>query len=178
MIQKSTKTKSFSVLKSIPMNKEIETYTCSDGKKFTNENERNIGDNLKKAEKWEEFLQSQILIKNEIKFKLVIGLDYDKYNDPNEGFTPSFYFYYHPDLSKESKIFLRNNVFDLCDVNKLKEGWYFVYQNVWLHDNGSMSGELKNDGKFYHLDDEIKLIENKLETMKNKLNELNNESIK
>jgi len=159
MITTSTENIRVSKPATITRNKEIEVYTCSDGRKYTNEKDREINLGFQQAERWEEH-------------------SYDnRWNEPNEGYDPTFYFYFNHDLSKETKYVLSQLVFEISHVkmNEMKDGWYYVNQSVYCYDNGSMSGEMKSSGSFYRLEDEIETVEKRVERLKNRLNDLNSE---
>lgn len=167
MIQENTKKVSKTVTKTESVKVDIITYTCSDGKVFTNEldkfNHYQTGKQL--AESHEAYIQNVKKAKDELKFVSI-----NPYS--NEGFEYEFCFYFTKDLSKFAKEELLKLVFDLTykKIEEMKDGWYHVTQNVYDSNNCSIGGGHSCDGDITYLQDLIKEKESKLTELKNILN--------
>lgn len=146
MIKTTTKTKQVQV-SSTPVYEmsKLTTYTCSDGKAFTNERDGNRGykTGLQLANEHEKYLERIDVAKREILFH---SIDKYKYHD----YETEFLFYYKKDISKDTENILTGLVFEI-DYNKLRsmvEGWYYVKQNVYEVDSSGMNCKYECDGTF------------------------------
>lgn len=167
MIQESTKQVSKTVTKTESVKVDVITYICSDGKVFTNEQDKfNLHQTGKQlAELHEERIQNIKRTKEEIKFVSINPYSY-------EGFECEFCFYFTKDLSKFSNEWLLKLVFDLTykKIEGMKEGWYHVEQNVYDSNSSSIGGSYSCDGEITYLQDLINEKERKLIELKNILN--------
>lgn len=147
----------------------VQVYRCSDGKEFSSEDDypgRIPASDL--AEQYEKDLERINKAKKEMKFHSIKNFKFF-----NEGFETEFCFYYHPDLSNETKNILCSLVFELRNTDNLVEGWYIVKQNVREVESSARCAPLTCNGNFGLLS---KYIEEKEEIVKfyksisNKLN--------
>lgn len=167
MIQETSKKVKKTITKIESAYVDIITYTCSDGKVFTNAldkiNFRQTGKQL--AEKHEVYIQNVKKAKEELKFVSINS-------DSNEGFECEFCFYFTKNLSKFAKEELLKLVFDLTykKIEEMKEGWYHVIQNVYDSNSCSIGGGCSCDGDITYLADLIQEKESKLTELKNILN--------
>lgn len=141
-------------------------YECSDGKQFTNENDDRKGYKTGKqlANEYEEGLRLENIAKEELKFHSISN---NKHN--NNEYESEFCFYYHPNLSKETKNTLFSLVYELKggeDMQKMKEGWYLVEQSVYEVDSCSRNCKYECNGYFGLLSDLIEMKEKILEQYK------------
>lgn len=149
MIKEITKEKDVAVYQPQSFKKEKYTiYECSDGKQFTTENDHMKGYKSGKqlADEYEKSLDLENLAKKELKF---YSLRNDKHE--NEGYENSFCFYYHKNLSKQTKDRLFSLVFDLKqqkDMDAMVEGWYLVEQRVYEVESGGMCSNYECKGYF------------------------------
>lgn len=167
MIQESVKKVSKTVTKTESVKVDVITYTCSDGKVFTNEadkyNHRQTGKQL--AEEHENRIQNINKAKEELKF---ISLN----SCSSEGFEFEFCFYFTKDLSKFAKEELNKLVYNLTydKIEKMQEGWWHVDQNVYEISSCVRNLEYSCDGDITYLKDLIEEKESKLTELKNILN--------
>lgn len=167
MIQETKKQVNKTVTKTELVKEEIITYTCSDGKVFTNEADKYMQQQTGKklAEEHEERIQNINKAKEELKFASI-----NSYS--NEGFEYEFCFYFTKDLSKFANEWLLKLVFDLTykKIEEMKDGWYHVTQNVYDSNSCSIGGGCSCDGDITYLKDLIEEKESKLAELKNILN--------
>lgn len=173
MIKTEEKEVSYSVAIPETKTKKIIIYTCSDGKQFTNENDKYNGYKKGKelAEEHEAYMAKQDIAKKEFKFH---SINSDK--EYNHEYEPSFCFYYKSDLSKETINVLYQLVFDFSKhYNKgLVEGWYLVEQYVHEIPLNSRNCAYECDGYFGLLTDVIQQKENSLNSYKELLKNIRN----
>lgn len=163
MIKEITKQKDVPVYQPQSYKKEKYTvYECSDGKQFTNENDDRKGYKTGKqlADEYEESLRLESIAKEELKFHSISN---DKHE--NEGYESEFCFYYHPNLSKETKNGLYSLVYKLKrqeDMEKMTEGWYLVEQSVYEVETSGRNCDYRCDGYFGLLSEFILMKEKTL----------------
>lgn len=169
MIQerKSIKQVSKIVTKTELVDIDIITYTCSDGKVFTNEFDKiNFQKTAKQlAEEHEQYIQNKYKAKEELKF-----VSLDSYS--NEGYESAFCFYLKKDLSKFAKEKLLSLVYELNyeKLEKMKDGWWHVEQSVYEVPSCGRNAEYNCDGDITYLADLIEEKESQLNGLKNILN--------
>ena len=169
MIQESKIVKQVSkiVAKTESVNVDIITYTCSDGKVFTNEldkiNFKQTGKHL--AEQHESYIQNIKKAKEELKFVSINS-------SSNEGYEYEFCFYFTKYLSIFAKEWLHKLVYELTydKIEKMQEGWWHVDQNVYEISSCGRNCEYSCDGDITYLKDLIEEKESKLTELKNILN--------
>lgn len=159
MITTKSVTKNVTTYKAIPVEdkKKIIEYTCSDGKKFTNERDQDKGykTGLQLAEEHETYLDKIIKAKEELNF---VSINDNK----SEGYEREFCFYYKSDLSESTKLGLIRLVYEIGNLADLKDGWYYVNQYVYEIDSCSRNCQYSSDSEFEYLDDKIKELQYKL----------------
>lgn len=164
MIQESTKKVSKTVTKTESVNVEIITYTCSDGKVFTNEADKYMQQQTGKklAEEHEERIQNINKAKEELKFVSINS-------HSNEGFEYEFCFYFTKELSKFAKEELLKLVYELTydKIEKMQEGWWHVDQYVYEVSSCGRNCEYSCDGDITYLEDLINEKESELNVLKN-----------
>jgi hypothetical protein len=166
MIKESTKKTKTTVTKTELVEKEVVTYTCSDGKVFTNEADmynRQTGKQL--AEEHENRIQNINKAKEELRF---ISIN----SSSNEGYEYEFCFHYKKDLSKFAKEELLKLVYELTydKLEKMQEGWWHVDQYVYEVSSCGRNCEYSCDGDVTYLQDLINEKESELTKLKNIFN--------
>lgn len=147
----------------------VQVYRCSDGKEFSSSDDypgRIPASEL--AEQYEKDLERINKAKKEMKFHSISNNKFF-----NEGFESEFCFYFHPDLSNETKNILASLVFELRNTDKLVEGWYLVKQYVRELDSNCMTPPLTCNGYFGFLSEYIEQKQKTLDTYKSISNKLN-----
>jgi hypothetical protein len=122
----------------------VQVYRCSDGKEFSSEDDTSYRIPASElAEQYEKDLERINKAKKEIKFH---SIENNKFF--NEGFESEFCFYYHPDLSTETKNILCSLVFEIRNTDNLVEGWYLVKQHVYEIESSSRCAQISSKGYF------------------------------
>lgn len=148
------------VISTKSLSKEIEVYECSDGKIFTNEQDSKYVTGKKEAELYQNKLDLLNLAKVELNFISII-------DSKSEGYEKEFCFYYHEGLSNDIKLQLTYLVYDLSDLSKLRNGWYYVEQYVYEGYSTNMNCSYNSDTEIIFIEDYIEELENKLDFFKN-----------
>ncbi len=144
---------------------DITTYKCSDGTKFTNENDSKKGykKGIELANEHEEYINEIIQAKKELNFVSI--------NDyKSEGYEKCFCFKYTHNLSELTKEVLVRLVYDIKhkeSLSKMREGWFHVIQNVYEIPSNSMNCKYSCRGEVSYLEDLITEKEAELSVLKN-----------
>jgi hypothetical protein len=153
----SVENKPGTTIQYVSTSKQIEVYTCSDGKKFTNEDDGRKGylSGKEQAERHEAHYLEMCEAKKELKYISLsnTGIDEDTNEHYNEGYDQHFVFYYHENLSNKTKSALFQLVFERKHLKDLKDGWYIVEQSVYEVPSNSYCNKYSSDGYFMLLSD-------------------------
>ncbi len=139
---------------------QIESYTCSDGRRFTNE--QDYGDRLtgkQQAERHELYLKEKEVAKAECNYISLSDTDWESINN-NEGHESKFMFLWRENLSTETKEKLQTMVFDFHprygEKRVMKDNtWYLVEQNVYEIPSSSRNCQYECEGFFGPLSERI-----------------------
>lgn len=163
MIQKTEKTIGVETFIPSYSRKKIIEYKCSDGKTFTNENDRpgnRSGEQM--AEEHEAGLTEIKAVKELILFKSINSRVQEEYEI-------EFVFYFRHDLPEKTLRMLHEIVYDFdhSKISEMKEGWYHVEQYVSEEQNNcSMCVRYCCDGAVSYLPDLIEEKTKELELLK------------
>jgi hypothetical protein len=168
MITESKKTISVPVPVTVEtkyQNKQVNVYTCSDGKVYSSADDRQGYLTAKElAEQYEKNLDIVELGKKEIRF---FPIQNDKFD--NEGYERQFCFYLRHDLSENAKHTILKLVHEIDyvqDIAKMPEGWYLVDQTVFEIESSGRSRQYECNGHVTLMEEYLKKKEDSLNNYK------------